>query len=109
MNASHLPAIDKLCPECGRPLAIRTNTKNHSQFLGCTGYPECSHTEAIPETLRLRLLGHPELPLFEAAPAPVVWGRTRQGKRCPYNVVEGQPTQESHFLNCPHSRAWSKS
>jgi ssDNA-binding Zn-finger/Zn-ribbon topoisomerase 1 len=49
MNASHLPAIDKLCPECGRPLAIRTNTKNHSQFLGCTGYPECSHTEAIPE------------------------------------------------------------
>lgn len=31
----------------------------------CTGYPECQHTEPIPETLKLRLAGAPELPMFD--------------------------------------------
>jgi hypothetical protein len=33
------------CPECGRPMAIRAGKRGH--FLGCTGYPECKHTESV--------------------------------------------------------------
>lgn len=41
-----LPELsDKPCPECSKPLAIR-NSKN-GQFLGCTGYPSCKHSENI--------------------------------------------------------------
>lgn len=58
--------ITKACPECGRPLLQRTNRANGSAFLGCSGYPDvCRHTEAIPESVRLRAMGAPELPLFD--------------------------------------------
>lgn len=30
----------ELCPNCGKPLALRTSRWG-TQFLGCTGYPEC--------------------------------------------------------------------
>ena len=35
------------CPECGRPMAVRWN--RYGRFLGCTGYPECRHTESIDD------------------------------------------------------------
>ena len=67
--------VVKHCPLCGRPMVVRTNSENGSEFLGCTGYrgrsPEdggCSHTEAIPESYRMRLMGVPELPLFGETP-----------------------------------------
>lgn len=67
--------IVKTCPLCGRPMVVRTNSLNGSEFLACTGYrgraPEdggCSHTEKVPESYRLRQQGHPELPLFGEAP-----------------------------------------
>lgn len=31
---------DENCPNCGKPLALRTSRWG-TQFLGCTGYPEC--------------------------------------------------------------------
>jgi hypothetical protein len=40
--------------------------------------------------------------------APIWWGRTRNNKPCPYDVIDGQPTLESHFGSCPHSKTWSK-
>jgi hypothetical protein len=40
--------------------------------------------------------------------APVAWGKTKNGKACPYNVVNGQPTEESHFRTCPQAKDWSK-
>lgn len=49
--------IVKNCPDCGRPLVERTNRVNGSTFLGCSRYPECTHTEPLPETLRLRMQG----------------------------------------------------
>jgi ssDNA-binding Zn-finger/Zn-ribbon topoisomerase 1 len=117
------PTITKTCPECSGTLVIRTNRKTGSEFLGCTGYPDrCTHSEPIPETLRMRLQGVPELPLFDDAPAPVpqvkrcrscgadvVWGYTLKGARCPFNVdADGRPTQQSHFETCPQARTWSK-
>jgi DNA topoisomerase I len=33
------------CPECGRDMAVRWN--RYGRFLGCTGYPECRHTQPL--------------------------------------------------------------
>jgi len=38
---------DKSCPACGKPMVLRTARKGPnagSQFLGCSGYPECKMT-----------------------------------------------------------------
>ena len=36
---------DKVCPECGRPMRKRKG--KYGLFWGCTGYPQCRHTEAV--------------------------------------------------------------
>jgi len=38
-------SIDKKCPKCGKPLILRRSI--YGQFIGCTGYPKCRHTEKI--------------------------------------------------------------
>jgi len=35
----------KACPDCSRPLIVRWN--RYGRFLGCSGYPECRHTEPL--------------------------------------------------------------
>jgi len=50
---------DQLCPECGKPLAIKLG--RYGRFLACTGYPECKYAkplgkngeEAEPEPVEL--------------------------------------------------------
>jgi DNA topoisomerase-1 len=37
--------INKICPKCGKPLVLRRSI--YGQFIGCTGYPKCRHTEKI--------------------------------------------------------------
>lgn len=54
-------AITKVCPDCGNDLTVRENRHTGSQFIGCQAWPSCTHTEPIPETLRMRLLGAPSL------------------------------------------------
>lgn len=54
------------CPECGGRLLIRENRHTGHQFLGCEFYPECNGTMEIPEEMRMKLSGAPELPLAEA-------------------------------------------
>lgn len=34
------------CPKCGKPMFVKTG-KNGSQFLGCSGYPECKSIMSI--------------------------------------------------------------
>jgi ssDNA-binding Zn-finger/Zn-ribbon topoisomerase 1 len=46
-------------------MEVRRNRLNDSEFMGCTGFPECRHTEGIPEHLRLRALGAIPMPGFE--------------------------------------------
>ncbi|HSJ33123.1 MAG TPA: type I DNA topoisomerase [Longimicrobiales bacterium] len=38
------------CPECGRDMAVRWN--RYGRFLGCTGYPECRHTQSLDNEQR---------------------------------------------------------
>ena len=56
-------ATSKPCPKCGpaTPLVVRTNGKTGEYFLGCDNWPECKHTEELPESMRLTLLGAKKL------------------------------------------------
>jgi len=38
-------ATEEKCPECGKPLVIRTG--KHGPFLACSGYPECRYTAPV--------------------------------------------------------------
>jgi len=37
----------KTCPECGEEMVVREG--EYGKFWGCTGYPECDHTEKYEE------------------------------------------------------------
>lgn len=61
MDGLKMPEITKACPECGAALVVRTNRATGTEFLGCTHYPECRWTGPLPESLRMRRIGHPTL------------------------------------------------
>lgn len=61
------------CPNCDEhpdrkhkrhTLVVRTNHENGTQFLGCPNFPDCKHTQEIPEHLRLEAAGAERLPGF---------------------------------------------
>lgn len=35
------------CPKCSGILVLRTNSKTGKRFLGCSGYPNCRHTQPL--------------------------------------------------------------
>jgi DNA topoisomerase-3 len=35
------------CPKCGKPMSLRERKSDGNKFLGCTGYPECRHTQNV--------------------------------------------------------------
>ncbi len=47
----------KTCPVCGRPLEVKVG--RFGQFLGCTGYPECTYTEPLEERREAEPIGEP--------------------------------------------------
>ncbi len=38
--------------------------------------------------------------------ALVYFGFTANGRRCPFDVIDGQPTEISHFTSCPRVSDW---
>lgn len=38
---------------------------------------------------------------------PMCFSLTAAGKRCPYDVVDNEPTRVSHFTSCPKVREWT--
>lgn len=40
--------------------------------------------------------------------AAIWWGETQNGKRCPYDIVNDEPTRQSHFGTCPDAKRWTK-
>jgi ssDNA-binding Zn-finger/Zn-ribbon topoisomerase 1 len=49
--------IIKACPRCGQLLVERTNRATGEPFLGCRRWPECTHSEPLPESVKLRRQG----------------------------------------------------
>lgn len=45
VEPNHQAAADKSCPKCHRPMAIKRG--KYGEFLACSGFPQCSHTESI--------------------------------------------------------------
>ncbi len=39
--------FNTICPECGSQMRIRPG--KYGLFVGCSGYPKCTHTEHIPK------------------------------------------------------------
>lgn len=55
----------KRCPRCGDQLVIQTNRATGMRFLGCVDWPECQHTEPIPQSILMRESGAATLPGIE--------------------------------------------
>jgi len=43
---------DEVCPECGKPLAIKTG--RFGKFLACSGYPDCKYTKSYQLRLGIK-------------------------------------------------------
>ncbi|WP_353513765.1 type I DNA topoisomerase [Thermus sp. LT1-2-5] len=83
----------KTCPKCGRPLELKVS--RYGQFLGCTGYPECTYTEPLEKKQAE--------PIGEACPKcgkPLLRKEGRYGSfiacsgypACDYTRDDGKPT-----------------
>ena len=46
--------LDELCPECGKPLVVRFG--RYGEFIGCSGYPECTYIKKDEEEQKLEKL-----------------------------------------------------
>jgi ssDNA-binding Zn-finger/Zn-ribbon topoisomerase 1 len=55
--------VEIYCPNCKWPvkLIVKTNRITRNQFLGCPNWPDCNHTQSIPESIVMRLNGQPTL------------------------------------------------
>jgi DNA topoisomerase-1 len=40
------------CEQCGKPMVIRTSRRG--AFLGCSGFPKCRTTQALPDELKAK-------------------------------------------------------
>nr|WP_135257090.1 type I DNA topoisomerase [Thermus caldilimi] len=84
----------KTCPRCGRPLELKVS--RYGQFLGCTGYPDCTYTEPLERKKEAE-------PIGEACPKcgrPLVRKEGRYGSfiacsgypECDYTRDDGEST-----------------
>ena len=40
--------LGRPCPRCGSALTARRNRQDRSEFIGCSAFPKCRHTESAP-------------------------------------------------------------
>jgi DNA topoisomerase I len=45
VELNHEAATDRTCPKCHKPMVAKRG--KYGEFLACSGYPDCSHTESI--------------------------------------------------------------
>jgi DNA topoisomerase I len=45
VELNHAAATDRTCPKCHKPMVAKRG--KYGEFLACSGYPDCSHTESI--------------------------------------------------------------
>lgn len=46
-------------------MVVRRNSINQSEFLGCSGYPECTHAEKLPASVLMERQGAKRIPGFD--------------------------------------------
>ena len=45
VEPNHEAATDKVCPKCNKPMVVKRG--KYGEFIACSGFPECNHTESI--------------------------------------------------------------
>jgi len=77
--------IGRVCPKCGKDLVKKYSRKTNGWFIGCTGYPDCTHTERVDgDTPRPK-----DEPLDRACP------------QCGKPLVRRySPKTRQHFIGC---------
>jgi DNA topoisomerase-1 len=88
------------CPKCGRDMAVRWN--RYGRFLGCTGYPECRHTQSLDNEQKKE-----PVPTGEMCPKCGSELVEREGRFGPFIACSNYPTckhtkpRTIPGLNCP--------
>ncbi|HEX2165888.1 MAG TPA: type I DNA topoisomerase, partial [Longimicrobiales bacterium] len=78
------------CPDCGKDMAVRWN--RYGRFLGCTGYPECRHTQSLDDEQRKEPV--PTGEMCEKCGAEMV---EREGRFGPFIAC-------SNYPKCKHTK-----
>ena len=81
VELNHEVATDRVCPKCNRPMVAKRG--KYGEFLACSGYPECSHTESINGGANGKAIG-------VACPEP----------GCPGEIVEKRSKRGKTFYGC---------
>jgi DNA topoisomerase-1 len=55
VEPNHEAATNKVCPKCNRPLVLKRG--KYGEFLACSGFPNCDHTESINGSSNGKSLG----------------------------------------------------
>lgn len=83
--------------------------------IGADGLPLCCFCGGGPPLADCACSCHdaappkPEPSHCRSCGAAVWFGRTKNGRLCPYNIgPDGEYTDAPHFVNCPQSQDWSK-
>lgn len=78
MEKVHVLIDNEMCGECGKPMALKTSRWG-SQFLGCTGYPECKTTRPLTKDQKPVPEDRPSEEICEACQGPMVIRYGRYG------------------------------
>ena len=81
VELNHEVATDRVCPKCNRAMVAKRG--KYGEFLACSGYPECSHTESINGGANGKAIG-------VACPEP----------GCPGEIVEKRSKRGKTFYGC---------
>jgi DNA topoisomerase-1 len=50
-NGIRADSVVGVCPKCGKDMLLRKGKKPGSQFLGCSGYPDCTTSYPLPPSI----------------------------------------------------------
>lgn len=59
-----LRQLQVACTACGKPMVMRKNKATGGEFLGCSGWPECTETQPVPAYIHMQRQGADPLPGF---------------------------------------------
>jgi DNA topoisomerase-1 len=79
MDKVHVLIDNEMCPDCGKPMALKTSRWG-SQFLGCTGYPECKSTKPLTKDQKPVPDDKPSDEICEKCEGPMVIRYGRYGE-----------------------------